>query len=175
MAKISRKAPDEMQQFKGQFGGAGGFNPSALVRKNRAAMSGYARGTSRVRPPPDTSEMGTDNVPAMLTPGEGVANVGAMQMPGMRKFIRAANKKGIKRMEGGGMVDDPRKLFAGSKGVQELAKGGTAHPGFKAVQSKIASRSGVGKERAGAILAAATRRASPAAKRANPRLKRVKG
>jgi len=49
------------------------------------------------------------------------------------------------------------------------------HPGFKKVQASIAKRSGVSSERAGAILGAATRRASPAAKRANPRLKRVKG
>lgn len=48
------------------------------------------------------------------------------------------------------------------------------HPGFKAVQSKIASKQGVSKKAAGAILAAATRKASPAAKRANPALKRVK-
>ena len=46
---------------------------------------------------------------------------------------------------------------------------------FKLVQSKIAKKSGVSKERAGAILAEATRRASPAAKRKNPKLKRVKG
>lgn len=50
-----------------------------------------------------------------------------------------------------------------------------AHPGFKVVQSKIAKKAGVSKKRAGAILAASTRRASPAAKRRNPRLKRVKG
>lgn len=50
-----------------------------------------------------------------------------------------------------------------------------AHPGFKAVQRKIAAKEGVGMDRAGAILAAASRGASPAAKRANPRLKRVKG
>lgn len=49
------------------------------------------------------------------------------------------------------------------------------HPGFKAVAQKIASKMGVSKERAGAILAAQTRKASPAAKRKNPRLKRVKG
>lgn len=49
------------------------------------------------------------------------------------------------------------------------------HPGFKAVQGKIASRMGVSEDRAGAILANATRKASPAAKKANPRLKRVKG
>jgi len=49
------------------------------------------------------------------------------------------------------------------------------HPGFKAVQARIARRQGIGAKRAGAILAAATRGASPAAKRRNPRLKRVKG
>ncbi len=48
------------------------------------------------------------------------------------------------------------------------------HPGFKAVQSSIAKKEGVSPKRAGAILAASTRKASPAAKKANPRLKRVK-
>ena len=47
--------------------------------------------------------------------------------------------------------------------------------GFKAAQASIARRQGVSKERAGAILAASTRRASPAAKRRNPNLKKVKG
>jgi hypothetical protein len=47
--------------------------------------------------------------------------------------------------------------------------------GFKAAQSQIARRQGVSKKRAGAILAAATRRASPAAKKRNPNLKKVKG
>lgn len=49
------------------------------------------------------------------------------------------------------------------------------HPGFKSVQSKIAAKEGVSKERAGAILAASTRGASSAAKKANPHLKRVRG
>ena len=49
------------------------------------------------------------------------------------------------------------------------------HPGFKAVQKKTAKQQGVGMKRAGAILASQTRKASPAAKRKNPRLKRVKG
>lgn len=48
-----------------------------------------------------------------------------------------------------------------------------AHPGFKAVQSKIAKKYGM--KKAGAILASATRNASAKAKKANPRLKRVKG
>jgi len=48
-----------------------------------------------------------------------------------------------------------------------------AHPGFNAVQNSIAAKEGVSKDAAGAILASATRKASPAAKKANPRLKRV--
>ena len=50
-----------------------------------------------------------------------------------------------------------------------------AHPGFKNVQSSIAKREGISKDRAGAILAASSRHASAHAKAANPRLKRVKG
>jgi hypothetical protein len=49
----------------------------------------------------------------------------------------------------------------------------SSHPGFKAVQAKIAKKYGY--KRAGAILAASTRKASAKAKKANPRLKRVKG
>jgi len=48
------------------------------------------------------------------------------------------------------------------------------HPGFKAVQAKIAAKEGVSPKAAGAILAKSTRGASPAAKKANPRLKKVK-
>ena len=48
-----------------------------------------------------------------------------------------------------------------------------AHPGFKAIQNQIAKREGVSKKQAGAILAAASRKASPAAKRKNPNLKKV--
>lgn len=55
------------------------------------------------------------------------------------------------------------------------------HPGFKKVQAQIARRTNprtgrpYGKERAGAILAAGARKASSAAKRRNPRLRRVSG
>jgi hypothetical protein len=57
---------------------------------------------------------------------------------------------------------------------KKMAKGGTAHPGFKAVQSSIAAKQGISKQAAGAILAASTRKASAKAKAANPRLKKVK-
>jgi len=46
--------------------------------------------------------------------------------------------------------------------------------GFKANQARIAKEQGVSSESAGAILASATRKASPKAKKKNPRLKRVK-
>lgn len=51
----------------------------------------------------------------------------------------------------------------------------TAHPGFAAVQAKIARKEGVSMNRAGAILGSRTRKASAAARRRNPRLNRVKG
>ena len=46
--------------------------------------------------------------------------------------------------------------------------------GFKNVAKKIAKKQGISKKAASAILAASTRKASAAAKRKNPRLKRVK-
>ena len=52
---------------------------------------------------------------------------------------------------------------------------GKAHPGFKAVQKKIATKQGISMERAGAIVAAGARKASKAAIKKNPRLLKVKG
>jgi hypothetical protein len=49
------------------------------------------------------------------------------------------------------------------------------HPGFKAAAKKIAAKQGVSKESAGAILAAGARKASKAAVKANPNLKKVSG
>jgi len=49
------------------------------------------------------------------------------------------------------------------------------HPGFQAVQAKIAAREGIPMKNAGAILANSTRKASPTAKKANPNLRKVKG
>jgi hypothetical protein len=48
------------------------------------------------------------------------------------------------------------------------------HPGFAAVQTSIAKREGISRAAAGAELAASTRGASAKAKKANPRLRRVK-
>lgn len=69
---------------------------------------------------------------------------------------------------------------AGDKGKEtgkadKTADGHSAkHPGFKAVAAKIASKGHIGLVNAGAILAASSRGASAGAKKANPRLKKVK-
>lgn len=49
------------------------------------------------------------------------------------------------------------------------------HPGFKNVAAGMAKKQGISTEQASAELASSTRKASPSAKRANPRLNNVKG
>ncbi len=46
---------------------------------------------------------------------------------------------------------------------------------FKSITARIAKRERIPKKRAGAILANASRKASPEAKKKNPKLERVKG
>lgn len=46
---------------------------------------------------------------------------------------------------------------------------------FKSEQANIAKKEGVSSKSAGAILASATRKASPAARKANPKLNKVSG
>jgi len=48
------------------------------------------------------------------------------------------------------------------------------HPGFAGAEKSIEAKEGLSKQSAGAILAAGARKASPAAKKKNPNLKRVK-
>lgn len=48
------------------------------------------------------------------------------------------------------------------------------HPGFDKVRSKV-EKEGYSKKAAGAIVASASRNASKAAKKSNPKLKKVKG
>ena len=56
-----------------------------------------------------------------------------------------------------------------------MLKRSKKRPGFEATAKRIAKREGIPLSRARAELAAGTRRASAAAKKRNPRLKRVKG
>lgn len=65
----------------------------------------------------------------------------------------------------------PEKLNSSASPMKEkvMSKG----MGFKAAQAKV-EKEGYSKKSAGAIVANATRKASPAAKKANPNLKKVK-
>jgi len=54
-------------------------------------------------------------------------------------------------------------------------KASKKHPGFDKASSKIAKKEGVSQEAADRILAASSRGASKGAKKANPKLKKVKG
>lgn len=49
------------------------------------------------------------------------------------------------------------------------------HPGFNKAAASISKKEGVPMKNAKAILASASRKASPATKKANPKLKKVKG
>lgn len=59
--------------------------------------------------------------------------------------------------------------------MKDVLTGKKKHPGFKGAEKAIERKEGVSKKSAGAILGAASRGASAAAKRRNPRLNRVKG
>jgi hypothetical protein len=70
--------------------------------------------------------------------------------------------------------DRPDRLDLYGNNRDGVLHNDNGHSGFKAVQGKIAAKEGVSQQAAGAILANSTRHASGAAKRSNPRLKRVK-
>jgi hypothetical protein len=100
----------------------------------------------------------------------------------LTNYTEASMSKGgmvkKKMAKGGPVISSPIQTRLGNKPMAggNMAKGGgVKHPGFKAVQAKIAAKQGLSKKAAGAILAAGTRKASAKAKAANPRLKRVKG
>ena len=105
-----------------------------------------------------------------------------------QEVMKAAKKKKYTRnalIGGGGVIGAGligKHIYDKSQNKQaiELCKeeiykqASEAHPGFQAVAGKIAAKQGISKERASAILAASSRHASPAAKKVNPKLKRVK-
>jgi hypothetical protein len=81
--------------------------------------------------------------------------------------------KGGKRVAGSGSRkggrSSARKTTTGKTAKAAAPKG----MGFPAAAASVQKRSGVGKQAANAMVAAASRKASPAAKRANPNLKKV--
>jgi len=93
-----------------------------------------------------------------------------MKCGGSMKYKTGGSLKPVDSSSNPGLAKLPTEI----RNKMGYMKKGGAHPGFKAVQASIAAKSGVSKKAAGAILAASTRKASPKAKAANPRLKRVK-
>lgn len=87
------------------------------------------------------------------------------------QFQKAAKRKLSKKKYPEGSPQE-EKGESRSEETKEQASGKGDNPGFKVVQKKIASQ-GHSMKSAGAILAAASRNASPAAKKANPNLKKV--
>ena len=113
------------------------------------------------------------------------ATIGGLAYGAMKGKKMLENKKSggttrsLKKSQMGGANTmgsyDPGSGIQTSNMPSPQAKfGGSTHPGFKAVQSKIAAKQGISKEAAGAILASSARKASAKAKAANPRLKKVK-
>ncbi len=97
---------------------------------------------------------------------------GANQDPDAAPDIdKKNNRKRKPEDEDGGVegVDGNAKKTEGFTSVMKA----DAHPGFDAVAQRIADKEGVSLDRAKAILAAGSRGASAAAKKNNPRLKRV--
>ena len=95
----------------------------------------------------------------------------------MRNFTEKVLKPIGKTM--GGLALATGAALGINKAVQEFKKGGVKVEskkgmGFSAAQKAIAKKQGISMERAGAILASATRKASPKAKAKNPNLKKVK-
>lgn len=82
------------------------------------------------------------------------------------KGEKYASKKAMKKHE---------SSEGAAERVKEYGKKSAKHPGFAKVAAGIAKKQGISADRAGAILAAGARKASPAAVKANPRLKRVSG
>lgn len=129
--------------------------------------------------PITTSSVSTVKIPSTTTIPS-VSKVGTVST----KSQPVAVKRKRPRKDMGGMATKKANVLGGMEfgmpeenmGINSMKKGGSAkHPGFKAIQSKIAKQSGVSKKAAGAILASASRNASKSAKSINPRLKRVKG
>ena len=94
----------------------------------------------------------------------GMTGQAVQDLSGRAAQLRRQEELALGRKGGGKVGGLRRSVYAG---------GGKAHPGFKAVAAKIGKNPKI--RNPNAVLAAATRNASAAAKRKNPRLKRVSG
>jgi hypothetical protein len=140
------------------------------LRKERDALTNYTEG-SMAKGGMVKKKMAKGGVitsPIQTRLGNKPVAGGNMAKGGSTSFGMLSVKKGVD--------NNPAPTKADQIAGATMKKGGgVKHPGFKAVQAKIAAKQGLSKKVAGAILAAGTRKASAKAKAANPRLKRVKG
>ena len=159
--------PHQINRFRGDNSGYSDMN-----NPQRAAYSKEVAAKAAAAKKAATKKKIGGAVKKMQTGG---AKERAQKVIDQRKLENA--RKYAKMKQDKGLVPPPpppSKMYK-KGGTVQMAKGGAAHPGFKAVQAGIAAKQGVSKKAAGAILASATRKASAKAKAANPRLKRVKG
>ena len=74
-----------------------------------------------------------------------------------------------------GKIGKPALDKISKKRKEEKVSESKKHPGFKKISKKIAKSQKISIQKAAAMLASATRKASPKAKKKNPKLKKVKG
>jgi hypothetical protein len=143
-------------------------DPEQLTRKELDALSHQRRGMGESYGSYVKKSGSVMNELGQLKPKQQTQLNKYMSKASLGKKIYEALPN-VGRIVGSSAADIPK----GSK-LEKQKLGGTTHPGFKAVQSKIAAKQGISKEAAGAILASSTRKASAKAKAVNPRLKKVK-
>jgi hypothetical protein len=148
---------------------AGGAKGGYVIRRKKMNLGGAAKAAGWLTVAALTGYAGKKGI-------EEVQRLNKERKERMKEVEAAAAAATPEKKYGGGYAWPRKQMMHGGKGLRAATgMAGGGHPGFKAVQAKIARKSGVPMKNAGAILAAASRRASPAAKRANPRLNRVKG
>jgi len=158
-------------------------NPSAnpglakLPTEVRNKM-GYAKngGGKTGTPPMSTKEALAKVFTGKMTAAQANAATGYGTKP--KKYTDAQNKENLGKIFSGTHVQDAQGNIVpkvNKTGGKKKMGGSVKHPGFKAVKEKIAKKQGISSKAAAAILAAASRNASPSAKKKNPRLKKVKG
>ena len=187
MKKSNRKQASDMAGYKkgGKIRMQGGGLLSIDERRMREQEDRISRGESpNAQTPPPTPPVQEKPQPQPYTakPPSGMENVSdaeleaRMKKPWYKRMFGMAKGGAVCAACGGKMSAGGKCMKCGGmakKGLSGYAGGGKAHPGFKAVAAKIGRNPKI--RNPNAVLAAATRRASPAAKRANPRLKRVSG
>jgi hypothetical protein len=114
---------------------------------------------------------GTNHPPVKIEGVNRGMNRPKVAKPKKPKFMRVGGRTVPSSVIGKSASSE--SVQAAALAVEILAK--SAHPGFEGASRQVAAKEGVSMERARKIIASGARKASPAAKKHNPRLKRVPG